>query len=65
MGVTDKLLDERRELVEKASRLSTFLKSGSFGKLTEHHKHLLKRQYYVMNEYIDILNERITDLVDA
>ena len=56
----DKLVEERKELRVKLNKLDIFLEDSS---LSEYHTNLLKEQRHVMNNYIDVLDRRIKDLI--
>jgi hypothetical protein len=54
-----RVLDERAELDEKASKLWDFLGTPTFGLLDKAERHRLHKQYAAMQMYSDILGERI------
>lgn len=58
--IIDKLVEERKELRVKLNKLDIFLEDSS---LSEYHANLLKEQRHVMNDYIDVLDRRIKDLI--
>jgi hypothetical protein len=55
----ERVITERDQLSDKINKLRTFLLGAQFAGLPLADRHLLKRQFLVMEEYRDILNERI------
>lgn len=55
---------ERREVVRYLDNLKKFIDVNPTT-VNKHHKKLLKRQAKAMKEYVDVLNERIEDLLDS
>jgi len=55
-----RVVDEKRELDEKLSKLKMFLAGDIFSTLPSREQFRLKRQSEVMQEYSNILLERIT-----
>ena len=57
-----RVIEERQQLIERINKLRTFVSddNGPFSKLSMHEQDLLLRQLMVMEEYEDILNERIS-----
>jgi hypothetical protein len=49
---------ERTELEDKLIKLRRFIEGDKYPDLDEHNRLLLLKQYTVMHEYLDILNER-------
>lgn len=55
-----RVVDERQELFDKHQKLEAFVNEGGiFETLPQRDQELLRRQYSVMEDYLDILNERI------
>jgi len=55
-----RVIDEKRELDEKAAKLSVFIDSNPmFGKLDPAEKERMKEQSAIMWKYSDILSQRI------
>jgi hypothetical protein len=50
---------EKSELDAKIIKLTDFIGSGIYHTLEHHDQYLLRRQLLVMNEYSDILNQRL------
>jgi len=61
MGETfyDRLLREARELAEKTNALNDFMRTQDFVDLDRTNKDLLYKQSRLMNEYLQILGQRI------
>lgn len=59
----ESLTKEKAELQGKIDRLGPFIREQSVqtGDLPQNHLMLLWRQFYVMQEYADILSKRIED----
>ena len=57
--VFERLVDEKKELDEKRSKLLEFIGSKQFSKLDYLNKKLLVEQLYIMDKYIHILKWRI------
>ena len=55
-----RILDEYTDLLVKLTKLRVFLESDSYESLTEESKDLLGKQENIMNEYLGILNSRLT-----
>jgi hypothetical protein len=55
-----RILDEYTDLLVKLTKLRVFLESDSYESLTEESKTLLGHQENIMNEYLGILNARLT-----
>lgn len=62
-GFKERLIKEHDDLLMKFQKLSTFIQTKEFGKLEEIDKSLLIKQKDCMEEYINILNERIIRLI--
>jgi uncharacterized protein len=54
-----RVIEERKELSEKIDKLLTFIVSEHSPQVSDTALRLLKRQYLAMDNYLDILNERI------
>lgn len=61
--LTCQLADERKELSEKLDRLERAIEMNPRF-IGEHHKELWRKQANAMHEYMNILGERIKDLID-
>lgn len=59
MGYSERVKEEKRELDIKKEALSKFLKTELFLKLELESRKLLQRQFEVMSEYSEILEERL------
>lgn len=53
------LIDELDDLVERSSKLYSFLGSELFCTISPYHAGLLQKQYALIYEYGEILSERI------
>lgn len=65
---SDRLVAERAELADRLTRLAAFIsrnEADGFGALDLVDKDLLRRQRAAMLEYHDILDERVSRLVDV
>lgn len=56
----ERVVKEKSELDEKIGKLVPFLKTSIFAGLPEEEKDRLGRQLGIMQQYSDILNERIS-----
>lgn len=57
-----RMIAEKEELDVRISKLTNFIGSGSYHALERHDQYLLRRQLLVMNEYSEILNQRLERL---
>ena len=55
----DRLLNEARELATKTNALNDFMRTTDFVDLDRENKDLLYKQSRLMNEYLQILGQRI------
>lgn len=55
----DRLLNEARELAEKTNKLNDFMRTQAFINLDRPNKDLLYKQSRLMNEYLQVLGQRI------
>lgn len=55
----ERLLNERNELADKVEKLEKALKGDILEHLDEFSASLLKEQYYIMLQYLTILDKRI------
>jgi hypothetical protein len=55
----ERVVDERDELVEKLTKLNSFMTGEIYNGLPSDEKVRLARQACAMKDYLDILNERI------
>jgi hypothetical protein len=54
-----RVVDERVALVEKIDKLSPFIGCSVFQNLPVEERNRLTRQLYIMNQYAEVLDERI------
>jgi len=54
-----RMVTEREDLSVKAMKLNDFMGTETFECLPDNKKELMERQHQLMNEYVDILDERI------
>lgn len=54
-----RVVDECKELIDKAYKLSIFISGEMFMSLSDNEKTLMRAQLDVMLKYVDILEERI------
>ena len=54
-----RMVNEREELNDKAEKLNKFFSSTIFNGLPDNKKVLMERQYKLMAEYVEVLDERI------
>lgn len=54
-----RVINEKRELDEKLSKLTAFIETNAFNSLDKEDQMLLERQMIVMQNYISILEKRI------
>ena len=54
-----RMVTEREELAEKASKRKVFINTDIFAYLPDGEKELMERQYKLMTEYVEVLDERI------
>lgn len=59
MDYKDRMRTEWEELNERATKLHTFMNTRKFNDLLISEQTLLKKQYKIMLEYLDILDIRI------
>lgn len=55
----DRLLNEAQELATKTNALNDFMRTQKFVELDRQNKDLLYRQSRLMNEYLQVLGQRI------
>ena len=55
----ERLLTEARELADKTNALNDFMRTQSFVDLDRKNKDLLYKQSRLMNEYLQVLGQRI------
>ena len=58
----DRLVQEKHLLKEKIDRLKDFLETSTAKKLKKEDLILLQSQYAIMQEYINVLNKRLTQV---
>ena len=54
---------ERKEISDRLEKLNKAIKANPDG-VSAHHKELWRKQAKAMQEYVDVLGERIKDLID-
>lgn len=54
---------ERREISDRLARLNNAIEADPEA-VSAHHKELWRKQAKAMQEYVDVLGERIKDLID-
>lgn len=59
MDYKDRLKQETKDLVEKHNKLHEFMGTKEFYRLSRKKKKLLYKQFRIMNEYIEVLGERM------
>ena len=57
------LANESRDVSWRLDRLKKAIKAN-YEDVSEHHKELWRKQAKAMQEYVDVLGERIKDLID-
>lgn len=62
-GVICELAYERREISNNLDRLNRAIEKD-LEAVSAHHKELWRKQAKAMQEYVDVLGERIKDLID-
>ena len=60
----EKLIEEQKELKEKVSKLTEFMNSEEYYKLSPNNKLVLKNQKIAMELYLQVLNTRVFEDVD-
>lgn len=60
----EKLIEEQRELKEKLSKLTEFMNSEKYYKLSPNNRLVLKNQKIAMDLYLQVLNMRVFEDVD-
>ena len=60
----EKLIEEQKELKEKVSKLTEFMNSEEYYKLSPNNKLVLKNQKIAMDLYLQVLNTRVFEDVD-
>lgn len=61
--VVCELANERNGVSKLLAKLNKAIEADPKA-VSEHHKELLRKQAKAMNEYVDVLGERIKDLID-
>ena len=59
-----KLIEEQKELKEKVSKLTEFMNSEEYYKLSPNNRLVLKNQKIAMDLYLQVLNTRVFEDVD-
>ena len=60
----EKLIEEQKELKEKVSKLTEFMNSEEYYKLSPNNKLVLKNQKIAMDLYLQVLNMRVFENID-
>lgn len=60
----ERLVNEQKELKERLAKLTDFINSEEFYKLSENNRQLLKNQKIAMELYLSVLNMRVFEDVD-
>lgn len=60
----ERLIKEQKELKEKLAKLTDFINSEKFYKLSQNNRQLLKNQKIAMELYLNVLNMRLFEDVD-
>lgn len=60
----ERLIREQKELKERLAKLTDFINSEKFYKLSENNRELLKNQKIAMELYLNVLNMRLFEDVD-
>ena len=60
----EKLIKEQKELKEKVSKLTEFMNSEEYYKLSSNNRLVLKNQKIAMDLYLQVLNTRVFEDVD-
>lgn len=60
----ERLIKEQKELKERLAKLTDFINSENFYKLSQNNRQLLKNQKIAMELYLNVLNMRLFEEVD-
>ena len=60
----ERLIEEQKELKEKVSKLTEFMNSEKYYKLSPNNRLVLKNQKIAMDLYLQVLNTRVFEDVD-
>lgn len=60
----EELIEEQKELKEKVSKLTEFMNSEEYYKLSQNNRLVLKNQKIAMDLYLQVLNTRVFEDVD-
>ena len=60
----ERLIEEQKELKEKVSKLTEFMNSEEYYKLSPNNRLILKNQKIAMDLYLQVLNTRVFEDVD-
>ena len=60
----ERLIEEQKELKEKVSKLTEFMNSKDYYKLSPNNRLILKNQKIAMDLYLQVLNTRVFEDVD-
>jgi hypothetical protein len=60
----ERLIEEQKELKEKVSKLTEFMNSEDYYKLSPNNRLVLKNQKIAMDLYLQVLNTRVFEDVD-
>ena len=60
----ERLIEEQKELKEKVSKLTEFMNSEEYYKLSPNNRLVLKNQKIAMDLYLQVLNMRVFENID-
>ena len=60
----ERLIEEQKELKEKVSKLTEFMNSEDYYKLSPNNRLVLKNQKIAMDLYLQVLNTRVFEDID-
>ena len=60
----ERLIEEQKELKEKVSKLTEFMNSEEYYKLSPNNRLILKNQKIAMDLYLQVLNTRVFEDID-
>ena len=60
----ERLIEEQKELKEKVSKLTEFMNSEEYYKLSPNNRLVLKNQKIAMDLYLQVLNTRVFEDID-
>lgn len=57
----ERVVNEKNELEDKLTKLDAFFETDFFSKVDEDEQERLKHQYWIMRDYLEVLQERISN----